>query len=158
MKVAPNKVVDLSPGGQNILVEKIIQDFMPEFTPRGEVLYIGDTGEKFGYFEENKFKKLGIQIDLHGKMPDVVIHHKSKGWLVLVEAVTSHGPVDPKRRYELSRIFADSKAGLVFVTAFLDRKTLNQYLTQISWETEVWVADSPTHLIHFNGERFLGPY
>jgi hypothetical protein len=32
------------------------------------------------------------------------------------------------------------------------------YLDKISWETEVWVADSPTHMIHFNGERFLGPY
>jgi len=21
-----------------------------------------------------------------------------------------------------------------------------------------WVADSPSHLIHFNGERFCGPY
>mgnify|MGYP001121404266 FL=1 len=91
-------------------------------------------------------------------MPDVVVSHSRKNWLVLIEAVTSHGPVNPKRRQELKMLFAESKAGLVFVTAFLDRHKMMKYLDDISWETEVWVADSPTHLIHFNGERFLGPY
>ena len=55
-------------------------------------------------------------------------------------------------------MFSESQAGLVFVTAFLDRKSMRAYLADISWETEVWVAESPAHLIHFNGERFLGPY
>ena len=91
-------------------------------------------------------------------MPDVIVYIKKKKWLVLIEAVTSHGPVNPKRRNELKRLFKDSKAGLVFVTAFLDRHTMTKYLSDISWETEVWVADAPSHLIHFNGERFLGPY
>lgn len=95
---------------------------------------------------------------MHGKMPDVVIHHTQKNWLVLVEAVTSHGPVNAKRRGELKTLFKNSKAGLVFVTAFLSRQGLVKYLPEISWETEVWVAESPSHLIHFNGERFLGPY
>jgi hypothetical protein len=35
---------------------------------------------------------------------------------------------------------------------------MSRYLGEIAWETEVWVADAPSHLIHFNGERFLGPY
>ena len=91
-------------------------------------------------------------------MPDVVVHHVEKNWLVLVEAVTSHGPVSPKRREELKELFAGSKAGLVYVTAFPDRRTVTKYLHEISWATEVWVAESPTHLIHFNGERFLGPH
>jgi late competence protein required for DNA uptake (superfamily II DNA/RNA helicase) len=91
-------------------------------------------------------------------MPDVIIHHVEKEWLVLVEAVTSHGPVDAKRRKELVSLFKDSKSGLVFVTAFLSRGTMVKYLKDIAWETEVWVADAPDHLIHFNGDRFLGPY
>ena len=91
-------------------------------------------------------------------MPDVVVHHVEKNWLVLIEAVTSHGPVNPKRRQELKELFSGSKIGLVFVTAFLERKAMIKYLNDISWETEVWLAESPTHLIHFNGERFLGPY
>lgn len=91
-------------------------------------------------------------------MPDVIVHHVEKDWLVLIEAVTSHGPVNPKRKSELFDLFSGSTAGLVLVTAFADRSSLGRYLSEIAWETEVWVADAPDHVIHFNGERFLGPY
>ena len=150
--------VSLSPGGQNELVARIVEDFCPVFTPGGAVLYIGDADEKFAIHDEERLEKLGIVLDEHGKMPDLVVHHVRRGWLVLVEAVTSHGPVSPKRREELRELFSASFAGLVFVTAFENRRTLAKYVTDISWETEVWVAENPTHLIHFDGERFLGPY
>lgn len=91
-------------------------------------------------------------------MPDVVVHFTEKNWLILIEAVTSHGPVSPKRHGDLKELFKSSSAPLVFVTAFRNRPALNRYVTEIAWETEVWVADAPTHMIHFNGERFLGPY
>lgn len=150
--------IRLSPGGQNVLVKKIIDDFCPLFTPGGQVIYVGDTETKWAYFDSNALQALGVEVEEHGKMPDVVVHYVEKKWLVLIEAVTSHGPVNPKRRQELKELFAGSKAGLVYVTAFLDRRTMVRYLDDISWETEVWIAESPTHLIHFNGERFLGPY
>lgn len=150
--------IDLSAGGQNILIKHIIEEFGPRFAPSGRVLYIGDTDEKFAYFDEEAFKRLGLEIDPHGKMPDVVIHHKKKNWLLLIEAVTSHGPISGKRREELQKIFGKSKAPPVYVTTFLDRASMVSYLKDISWETEVWVAESPSHMIHFNGERFLGPY
>lgn len=102
-------------------------------------------------------KALGVSIETHGKMPDVVIHHETKGWLVLIEAVTTHGPIDPKRRLELQRLFKGWTGGCVHVTASLTRKDLLEYFNDIAWGTAVWVAESPTHLIHFNGERFLGP-
>lgn len=156
--VASGKILTLSPGGQNVLVEKIIHTFAPVYTPGGKVLYVGDTDEKFAYFDEEGFAALNITIEAHGKIPDVIIHYTEKDWLVLIEAVTSHGPIDGKRKDELKRLFRNSKAGLVLVTAFLTRGAMVRYLQDISWETEVWVADHPTHLIHFDGERFLGPY
>ncbi len=158
INVAPGKMLTLSPGGQNVLVEKIINEFCPRFTPAANMIYVGDTDEKWAYFDKEALEALGVLIDSHGKMPDVVIHHADKNWLVLVEAVSSHGPVNPKRREELKRLFENSTAGLVFVTAFLTMKTMTKYLNDISWETEVWVAEAPDHMIHFNGERFLGPY
>lgn len=148
----------LSPGAHNKLIRNIIEEFGPRFAPGGEVLYIGDTGDKFIHYQESAFEELELSFDNHGKFPDVVIHYKQKNWLLLVEAVTSHGPVDAKRHAELSSMFATSKAPLVFVTAFPDRSTMARYLGDISWETEVWVAATPTHMIHFNGSRFLGPY
>jgi hypothetical protein len=150
--------LNLSPGGQNILVKQIIEAFASRFTPGGKLLYVGDAENKFALFDKEGLQELGVEIDPHGKIPDVIIYFTAKDWLVLVEAVTSHGPIDGKRLAELKRLFSDAKPGLVFVTAFLDRKAMVGYLDQISWETEVWAADSPTHMIHFNGERFLRPY
>lgn len=91
-------------------------------------------------------------------MPDVVLHYPKRNWLILVESVTSHGPVDGKRHAELSKLFQGSNAGTVYATAFPNRSVMGRYIGEIAWETEVWVADAPSHLIHFNGERFLGPY
>jgi len=156
--VAPGKTVTLSPGGQNILIKRIIEEFAPRFSPEGQVLYVGDADEKFGYFDQKSLEALGVSLDPHGKVPDVILYNSKKNWLLLVEAVTSHGPVNPLRYKQLKQVFAKSSAGLVLVTAFLTRTDLAKYLDEISWQTEVWVADSPDHLIHFDGERFLGPY
>jgi adenine-specific DNA-methyltransferase len=155
----PNgKAIYLSSGGQNNLIKDILESFCPRFTPGGLVLSVGDAADKFIINETQKFKSLGIELDPHGKMPDIVVYHQQKDWLVLIEAVTSHGPVNLKRHNELKQLFQSSGKGLVFITAFPSRKEMTQYLAEIAWETEVWVADQPDHLIHFNGERFLGPY
>jgi adenine-specific DNA-methyltransferase len=155
--IAPDEMITLSQGGQNVLVEKVISGFLRQFLPHGRILYLGDTSDKFAYFRADDLARLGVTIDLHGKMPDIVIHEPEKNWLVLVEAVTSHGPIDPKRKEELARLFGSAQCDLVFVTAFLTRRAMVRFLGDISWETDVWVAESPTHLIHFNGDRFLGP-
>ncbi len=148
----------LSPGNHSKLIREVVEEFAPRFVPGGQVIYIGDTDDKWSYFNEDRLLALGVAVDEHGKMPDVVIYDETRDWLVLVEAVTSHGPVDAKRREELARLFATAKPGLVYVTAFLSRRDMTRYLADISWETEVWVAEAQTHLIHFNGERYLGPY
>ena len=158
LKLPTGETIELSPGGQNVLVEKIIHEFCPRFTPGGNPIYVGDTEEKYAHFNKTRLTELGVTVDSHGKMPDVVVHHVDKNWLILIEAVTSHGPVNGKRRDELKRLFGKSSAPLVFLTAFLDRSAMVRFLGEISWETEVWVADAPSHMIHFNGERFLGPY
>lgn len=148
----------ISPGKHSQLIKEIIEEFAPRFAPGSTLIYAGDTGEKVGYFNVGELTKLGVTVDKHGKMPDVVLYFKKKNWLLLVEAVTSHGPVDPKRHNELAVLFKKSKVGLVYVTAFPSKSIFAKYLSEISWETEVWIADNPSHLIHFNGERFLGPY
>ncbi|MEA5618076.1 BsuBI/PstI family type II restriction endonuclease [Cronbergia sp. UHCC 0137] len=150
--------ITISPGGQNILIEKIINNFCPRFTPNSHIIYVGDTDEKFAYFDELALEELGIKIDTHGKMPDIIIHLQSKNWLVLIEAVTSHGPINAKRKNELENLFKNSQIPLVMVTAFLNRKVMKEYLTEIAWETDVWVAEDATHLIHFNGEHLLQLY
>ncbi len=158
VKIAPDQQITLSPGEHSELIRAIIEDFAPRFAPGSVLVYAGDTGDKWGYFDESLLTSLGVEVDSHGKMPDVVLYYVAKNWLLLVESVISHGPVDGKRHVELARLFAGSTAGLVYVTAFPNRPTMSRYLNEIAWETEVWVADAPSHLIHFNGARFLGPH
>jgi hypothetical protein len=158
VQIAPNATIKLSPGEHSELIRAIIESFGPRFAPGSVLIYVGDTGDKWGYFDASLLSKLGVEIDLHGKMPDVVLYDPGRNWLLLVESVTSHGPVDGKRHSELSDLFAGSKVGLVYVTAFPSRTTMARYVGEIAWETEVWVAEDPSHLIHFDGERFLGPY
>lgn len=158
VQVAEGKEITLTPGTHSELIKQIITDFAPRFAPGAEVIYVGDTGDKIGYFQRERLATLGVTVDRHGKMPDVVLYFGKKDWLLLVESVTSHGPVDAKRHNELAALFKSAKPGLVYVTAFPARGVMGRYLSEISWETEVWCADAPTHLIHFDGERFLGPY
>ena len=156
--LAEGQEVYLTPGAHSKLVKAIVDEFAPRFVPGGYVIYVGDTGDKWRYFDEEALRALGVTVDTHGKMPDVVIHHVEKDWLVLIEAVTSHGPVNAKRREELAALFQGARPGLVYVTAFLTRSDMARYISDISWETEVWAKEAGSHLIHFDGKRFLGPY
>jgi hypothetical protein len=156
--IGDGKTIQISPGEHSLLIKAIIEEFAPRFVQGGQLIYAGDTGEKMGYFDRDLLRKLGVEVDSHGKMPDVVLFYPDKHWLLLVESVTSRGPVDGKRHEELMRLFSGSDPGLVYVTAFPTRSVMARYLTEIAWETDVWVADAPSHLIHFNGIRFLGPY
>ena len=163
MQLVPVKVkagysIALSPGNHSELIRDVVENFAPRYAPGGDLVYVGDTGDKHGLFDKELLSELGVVLDNHGKLPDVVIYMRDKNWLLLIESVTSHGPVESKRQIELARLFKGCAAGLVYVSAFPDRKTFLRYLDAIAWESEVWIADAPTHMIHFNGSRFLGPY
>ena len=150
--------ITLSAGDHSLLIKTIVEDFAPRFIAGGRLAYVGDTGDKFSYFDVNLLEELGVVLDNHGKLPDVVIYSEKNNWLFLIESVTSHGPVDAKRHTELEHLFASCTAGRVYLSAFPNRKVFMKYLEVIAWETEVWIADAPAHMVHFNGPRFLGPY
>ncbi|MBK6904986.1 MAG: type II restriction endonuclease [Saprospirales bacterium] len=146
-----------SPGKHNELQIAVILEFAPRFAPGSELLYIGDTDNKDLFSDREKIEELGIPLDEHSKLPDVILIDRKRNWLFLIEAVTSHGPVSPKRLFELEEFLSPANAGKVFVTAFPDFKTFKRFTNEIAWETEVWVAENPEHMIHFNGDKFLTP-
>lgn len=150
--------VTLTPGGQNLLIKLIVEQFCPRFTPGARVLYIGDAGKDDPIFDAGALADLGVALDKHGKLPDLVVHLEDRDWLVLIEAASTHGPVDSKRHAELAHLFAGARSGLVYISCFPSRAEMRKYLAHIAWETDVWCAEDPTHLIHFNGDRFLGPH
>ena len=156
--LADCSTLTLTAGGQNVLIKEIVEQFCPRWTPGGRILYVGDAGKDDPILDRQGLADLGVRLDKHGKLPDLVIHAMDRGWLVLLEAASSHGPVDSKRQAELAKLFADCTAGLVYVSCFPSREVMRRFLSDIAWETDVWCADDPSHLIHFNGERFLGPH
>ena len=146
-----------SAGKHNELQKAIIEEFAPRFAPNAECLYVGDTIEKDLVKNVEKLSELGFEITLHDKMPDVVLYREDKNWIYFVESVTSVGPMDPKRILEIEELTKNVSAGKIYVTAFLDFKTYKKFAEELAWETEVWIAEMPEHMIHLNGDKFMGP-
>lgn len=161
MRKMPVRINDkdftFSPGKHNELQKAIIEEFAPRFAPGSECLYVGDTIEKDLVKNNEMLKKIGFSITLHDKMPDVVLYLAEKNWVYFIESVTSVGPMDPKRIKEIEEMTSSVKAGKIYITAFLDFKTFKRFSESLAWETEVWIADMPDHMIHLNGDKFLGP-
>lgn len=146
-----------SPGKHNQLQKFIIEEFAPRFAENSECLYVGDTIQKDLVKNDEKLRELGFEITLHDKMPDVVLYSEDKNWIYFIESVTSVGAMDPKRIKEIEEMTENVSAGKIYVTAFLDFKTFKKFSETLAWETEVWIADMPDHMIHLNGDKFLGP-
>jgi hypothetical protein len=154
----PNgRKIRLSPGKHNELQRAIVEEFAPRFAPGSEVLYLGDTSKKNLIVDATELVRLRVPISEHDKLPDVVLYDRKREWLFLIEAVTSHGPFSPKRIVEIEAMLANCPVGAVFVSAFPDMAEFKRHAPNVAWETEVWLADVPDHLIHFNGDRFFGP-
>jgi len=150
--------IELSLGKHNELQKAIIEQFLPHFGHGTEVFYLGDTSKKLLYVNEKKLKELNFFELSHGELPDIIAYNKEKNWLYLIEAVHTSGPFSPERRLELERLTETCTARLIYITAFPDKATFRKFITEIAWETEVWIADDPDHLIHFDGDKYLSPY
>lgn len=152
------KVIQLKPGKQSRLIKGIIEEFAPHYAKGSSIFYVGEEGEKWKFFNQEALRVIGMEEIIHGKMPDVVLYQPVKNWLFLVEAAINHGPIDAKRYGELSNLFNRCTAGLLYVSAFPSQSEFTPYAADVSWGTEVWFADEPTHMIYYNGGRSFGPY
>jgi len=144
-------------GKHNELQKAVIEEFAPRFAPDSELLYAGDTAKKDFIKNIEKLTELGVEITLHDKMPDIILYRADKNWIYFIEAVTSVGPIDAKRILEIKELSKNMSSGKIFVTAFLDFNTYKKFSEKLAWETEVWIAEMPDHMIHLNGDKFLGP-
>jgi type II restriction enzyme len=152
------KALSFSAGGHNLLQKDIIEKFLPIYGYGAEVLYVGDTAKKYLHLDEARLTELKFFELAHDKLPDVVAYSSKKNWLYLIEAVTTANPIDELRRRTLAKLTASCTADVIYITAFPNRTTYRKFAKDIAWETEVWIADAPEHMIHFNGDKFLGPY
>lgn len=159
VKIENGVVIELGSGPHNELQKAVINNFLPLFGHKATVLYIGDTSDKKMYRYNDKMAELGLAIEDRGMLPDIIAYSEDKDWIFLIEAVHSSNPLNPERCIELRRsVLKGCNKGIVFVTAFLTRNDFRKWVAEIAWETEVWLAENPEHMIHFNGDMFFGPY
>lgn len=154
----PNSgTISLSPGVHNYLQAQVVQLFLPRFAPDARVLYLGDAAHKSLVLAVDELASIGIPVTKHDKLPDIVAYDAGRNWVFLVEAVVSHGPVSGKRHIELEGVLRACAAGRIYVSAFSTFRDFKKYASQSAWETEVWIVETPEHLLHYNGDRFFGP-
>jgi len=158
VKLPNGTSIDFAPGEHNKLQITILKLFRAQFCPDSKIVYVGDAARKLLHKDEALLKKLNIPITQHDKLPDVVLYDESKNLLFLIEAVTSHGPLSPKRQIELEKVLTGCKAKKVYISAFPDFREFKRHIDNIAWETEVWIEANPAHMIHFNGPKFLTVY
>lgn len=158
IKIPGGQILEFSQGGHNQLQREVIEEFLPRFGAGCSLLYIGDTTNKYLLREDEQLRKLGFFQLSHDELPDIIAYHPEKNWLYLIEVVYSSGPMSEERVFELKKNLTECKAELIFITAFTSRADFKKYIMDIAWESEVWTADNPEHLVHFNGDKFLGPY
>jgi type II restriction enzyme len=147
--------LQLSAGEHNILQKAIIEGFLPLFGMGAEILYIGDTSDKFLFLKQDKLTEIGYFAVEHEELPDVIAYSREKNILFLIEAYHSTGQWSEIRVKKIRERLTDCKANIVYITAFESLESFRRKAAEIAWETEVWVADFPEHLIHFNGYKFL---
>ena len=152
------KQLEFSAGQHNLLQKLIIEEFLPRFGQESKVLYVGDTAKKILHIDEAALKSINFFELSHDELPDVIVYNDQNNWLYLIEAVHSSGPISEVRMLELKALTDTCTAEIVYVTAFLNRTAFRKWASDIAWESEVWIADNPDHLVHFNGDKFLGPY
>lgn len=158
LKIAEKGAIYFSPGKHNELQIAIIEKFKPRFSPNANLIYVGDTARKLLHEDKEVLNGLNIPITQHDKLPDVVLYDEAKKHILLIEAVTSHGPISPKRHIELEETLSKCKAQKIYISAFPDIKEFKRHIDDIAWDTEVWIATNPDHMIHFNGPKFFTAY
>lgn len=147
--------IELSFGEHNVLQKEIVENFLTKFGFNSQVLYIGDTTNKFLYKDDKKLLELKCFNLKHEELPDVIAYSNDKNLLFLCEAVHSAGPMSEIRVRKLKEQLNKCTAEIIFITAFLTKKDFKKWILDIAWETEVWIAETPEHMVHFNGYKFL---
>lgn len=149
--------LEFSTGEHNLLQKKIVEEFLPVYGMGAQVLYIGDSVDKYLHRDTEALQQLHITLE-HGTLPDVVAYSSEKNLLFLIEAYHSSNPMNDARVRQLRQLVADSDVNVVFVTAFLSKTEGLKHVKEIAWETEVWFANEPNHMMHLNGYKFLEAY
>jgi type II restriction enzyme len=147
--------LSLSPGKHNQLEKMIVEVFAPIFIDGApKVLLLSDAEHRLKYVDPLA-RKLGLKLDEHEKMPDVILYSPTRNIVYIVEAVTSGGPINDARIKDIEQTVLPTKLsfGVEYFTAFPDRSMFRKFLDEIAWGTQVWLASEPFGVVIFRRVR-----
>lgn len=150
LKLANGTQIYLAPGKHHELLIAIIEKFSSRFAPGAAILYLGDVLKAIIY-EKDRLERLGMSITTQDRLPDIILYDEARNLLFLVEAGISHMSVTHRRRRELETLLEGCAATRIYVSAFLYQADYGRNASHIAWESHVWIAEMPDHMIHYNG-------
>jgi hypothetical protein len=136
---------------RNRVLRAVLKKFQPRFVPHGRVVWGGTVSDETLQGPRRRFSALGLCWPPSPEIPDVVIHDRTRRWLVLVDVAGRRGQLTAKRCESLKQMFHGSGLQLVLVNAFVSRRELQEFFIDCPWWTSAWFADEPEHMIHFDG-------
>ena len=148
----------LTPGKYSERQIAVIEKFCPRYAPDGKVLYLGNAIDEAAIYEKEQLEQLGVSATAFNNLPDIILYNEAGNQLYLIEVGISHRVVTHKRRHELEKLFRGCSAIRIYVSVFLNHTEFGRDASRIAWESHVWIAEIPVHMIHYDGERFIGPH
>jgi hypothetical protein len=142
-------------GGVGPLQVAALAKFIPQCAPQAKVLFLRGSDDRSLIFVPGVLQRLGIPIEKLEKLPDAVLHLPKRNLLILL---TLNAPITTKQRNRIERWLAECMAKREYVSALSDWQALSRAGNSFAWDTHVWLAEEPEHMIHWNGEKFLGPH
>lgn len=151
--------IALSKSEHNKLQKKILEQLVPLVSKgKPELLYIGDAADRSLLQENDRLDELGIHVlSQSGNLPDIIIYDSQENCVIFIEAYHSTGPFTLDRVNAIKAL-CHCREGMeaAFITAFDTTTKMLKHYKEVAWDTEIWSADEPTHLVHKNGDKFIG--
>ena len=152
VQINDKQTFTLSPGEHNLLEKSVVEIFVHAFLSKPQIVYLGDTAPRRGYQNRTLMRKLNLPIDTATSLPDVILFSEPEQNLVIVEVVTSSGPVNSIRLKQLQKLTLEpNKLGnrTSYITAFPSRAIFRRFVEEIAWGSSVWIENEPNNIVHF---------
>ncbi len=158
LQLADGRACLLIPGKHSALQIAIVEKFGPRFAIGATVLYLSDILARATIYEKDRLGQLGIVTSTLNELSDIILYSEAKHRLYLIEVGISHRAITRRRRQALEQPMKECSATRIYISAFLNHAEFGRYCHLIAWESHVWLADIPEHMIHYDGEQYIIPH
>lgn len=152
IEIGDKKTFSLSPGAHSLLEKSIVEIFGHAFLRDPQVVYLGDANPKRSYQNRIVMRRLNFPINIALPLPDVILFSAEESRLVIVEAVSTSGPVNSIRLEQLQKFTkGPRKLGyrISYISAFPSRSIFRKFVEEIAWGSSVWIENEPHNIVHF---------